>query len=60
MGIGAKKYRQEDSEECKMKRIKSVKGFFSLLLPNDTTKYQVLGIFSDQIDKSLREVKERW
>jgi len=34
------------------------KDFFSLLLDNDEIKKQVLGIFTDEIYKSLREAKE--
>ena len=34
------------------------KDFFSLLLDNDEIKKQVLGIFTDEIYKSLREVSE--
>jgi type I restriction enzyme R subunit len=34
------------------------KDFFSLLLDNDEIKKQVLGIFVDEIYRSLREAKE--
>ena len=47
----------DDIDDALIEGLSQNQDFFSLLLSNDEMKHQVLGIFSDEIYKSLREAK---
>lgn len=47
----------DDIDDALIESLSQNQDFFSLLLSNDEMKHQVLGIFSDEIYKSLREAK---
>ena len=44
----------DDIDDALIEGLSRNQDFFSLLLPNDEMKHQVLGIFADEIYKSLR------
>lgn len=45
----------DDIDDALIEGLEQNQDFFSLLLSNDEIKRQVLGIFTDEIYKSLRE-----
>jgi type I restriction enzyme R subunit len=47
----------DDIDDALIEGLSQNQDFFSLLLSNDELKHQVLGIFSDEIYKSLRDAK---
>ena len=47
----------DDIDDALIEGLSQNQDFFSLLLSNDEMKHQVLGIFSDEIYKSLRDAK---
>lgn len=47
----------DDIDDALIEGLCQNQDFFSLLLSNDEMKRQVLGIFSDEIYKSLRDAK---
>ena len=47
----------DDIDDALIEGLSQNQDFFSLLLSNDEIKHQVLGIFTDEIYKSLREAK---
>ena len=49
----------DDIDNALIEGLSQNQDFFSLLLSNDEVKRQVLGIFSEEIYKSLREAEER-
>ena len=47
----------DDIDDALIEGLSQNQDFFSMLLSNDEMKQQVLGIFSDEIYKSLRDAK---
>lgn len=47
----------DDIDDALIEGLSQNQDFFSMLLSNDEMKRQVLGIFSDEIYKSLRNAK---
>ena len=47
----------DDIDDALIEGLTQNQDFFSLLLSNDEMKHQVLGIFSEEIYKSLRDAK---
>ena len=45
----------DDIDDALIEGLSQNQDFFSMLLSNDEMKHQVMGIFSDEIYKSLRE-----